>query len=441
VTNLQSDHASAHLQELIRRNRANEKRGVYSICSAHPDVIHAGLKQGVADRSLVLIESTSSQVNQFGGYTGQTPEQFARQVRAGAQQAGVPQKLLVLGGDHLGPYPWRNQPAEAALKHARDLVRACVLAGYGKIHLDTSMACADDSGPALTEEIIAARAAALCRVAEDAYAELPAGSPPLLYVVGTEVPTPGGETHEGQAPAVTTVEQLQCTMDSFQTAFQRETLNSAWERVIGLVVQPGVEFGENVIFEYDRNKARRLADSLPKTPCMVYEAHSTDYQPAAALSRMVEDHFAILKVGPALTFVYRETIFALSAIEKELLAADRNVQLSQVREALEATMLRDPSHWQSYYHGREDEQKFARAFSYSDRIRYYWPDRAVQQEVTRLLENLSAVTVPLSVISQYLPREYEAIRVGTTEPKPKSTIEHHIRAVLRDYAAACGAIR
>jgi D-tagatose-1,6-bisphosphate aldolase subunit GatZ/KbaZ len=401
-------------------------------------VIDAGLRQARADGSLVLIESTSSQVNQFGGYTGQTPEQFAATVHAAGRRHSLSEGKLLLGGDHLGPYPWRDQPSAAALRNAGDLVRACVLAGYGKIHLDASMACADDDGPALSDHVIAQRAAVLCRAAETAYEELPPGSPPLVYVIGTEVPTPGGETHPGEALQVTTVEHLHRTLQVFRTAFERNGVERAWERVIGIVVQPGVEFGENIILDYDRSKAQPLSAALPEYPCLVYEAHSTDYQSPTALRHMVEDHFGILKVGPALTFGFREAIFALSAIEYECCAGKRGFRLSRVREALEQAMLRNPSYWASHYHGTEEEQRFARAFSYSDRCRYYWTDPMVREEVDRLYGNLSGFSLPPTAISQYLPLEYEAIRAGKLSADPNAIIEHHVRAILRVYAAACG---
>jgi len=431
--------AGSRLRDIIRRNRAGERLGIYSICSAHPSVIDAGLQQAIADGSLLLIESTSSQVNQFGGYTGQTPAQFAAFVRSKATATGLPKEMLILGGDHLGPYPWREQPCNVALQKACDLVRACVLAGYEKIHLDASMACADDVR-ILHEEIIAERAAVLCRAAENAHQELPEGSPPLLYVIGSEVPTPGGETHPGEGPAVTTREQLHRTLDLFRAVFDQQNLSEAWERVIGVVVQPGVEFGEKLIFEYDRREAQALSASLPEHPCLVYEAHSTDYQTPRALTQMVEDHFAILKVGPALTFAYREAIFGLSAVESEYCGGKRGIKLSRVREALDAAMLRNPSHWRPYYHGSEDEQRFARAFSYSDRCRYYWPDSTVQEEIDRLIRNLSATPLPLPLVSQYLPSEYAAIRSGSLEAEPRAIIEHHIREVVRGYAAACGTL-
>ncbi len=429
--------ASERLQEVIRRNRRGEKVGAYAVCSANPSVIAAAAQQAVEDDSVLHVESTSSQVNQLGGYTGQTPIQFAEFVHTVAQKAGLPRDRVLLGGDHLGPYPWRDQPANVAMQRACELVRACVLAGYKKIHLDASMACADDNKNGPDDCTVAERAALLCSVAEKTFEELPARSCPLLYVIGTEVPTPGGETLLGAPPAVTPAEQINHTLEVFRAAFSEQHVASAWDRVIGVVVQPGVEFGDDVIFDYDREKAKALASALPKHPALVYEAHSTDYQKPSALAEMVEDHFAILKVGPWLTFAFREAVFALGAIEREYLAHRSGVRLSQVREALDAAMLRNPSYWRSYYQGGEDEVRIARLFSYSDRCRYYWGDAAVQKELVQLRDNLRASPPPLTLVSQYLPLQYEAIR--SERLKAEDMIQEHIRKVLRVYAEACGA--
>ena len=430
--------ASERLQAIIRHNRGGEKVGVYAVCSAHPSVIAAAVRHAVEDGSVLHVESTSSQVNQFGGYTRTTPSQFAQFVHSAAQQAGLPRERVLLGGDHIGPYPWREQPADAAMGHACELVRACVLAGYNKIHLDASMACADDAKNAPDENTIAQRAAILCRAAESAFEGLPPGSSPLLYVIGTEVPAPGGESGPGAPPAVSPADRIRDTLELFRAAFAQHNVTPAWDRVIGLVVQPGVEFGESVIADYDRRKALALSSALPQHPALVYEAHSTDYQTPAALAQMVEDHFAILKVGPWLTFAFREAVFALSAIEREWLAHRRGGRLSQVREALEAAMLRNPAYWRSYYHGNEDEIRFARIFSYSDRCRYYWGDAAVQQELAQLRANLDASRPAATLVSQYLPSQYAAVRSGLLQANAEDMIQEHIRAVLRVYSEACG---
>jgi len=428
---------SEYLRSIVQRNRDGAAVGSYAVCSAHPAVIDAAIQQTLEDGNCLHVESTSSQVNQFGGYTGMTPKQFADGMRVAAASAGLPPGRVLLGADHLGPFAWRSEPSASAMAKAGDLARLCVQVGYQKIHLDTSMPCGDDK--ILDENTVAERAAILCRAAEEAYEDLPAGSPRPLYVIGTEVPPPGGEVAEGQCPTPTKVEDVHRTLDVFHSAFRAHGLLAAWENVVGLVVQPAVEFGDAVVFDYERQKARALSAGLPKSPALVYEAHSTDYQSPAALAEMVEDHFAILKVGPWLTFAYREAVFALSSIEREILGHKHGVRTSQVREALESEMLRNPAYWRSYYRGDEDELRLSRAFSFSDRCRYYWPQPSVQEEVKLLLHNLSRFSCPLTLLSQYLPIEYEAIREGSLKNNAAAIIGHHIRRVLRFYAAACGA--
>jgi D-tagatose-1,6-bisphosphate aldolase subunit GatZ/KbaZ len=431
--------SSTGLQKLLQKNRVSGNAGIYSVCSAHPWVIEAAVLQSIEDGGILLVESTSSQVNQEGGYTGQAPQAFADFIHSSASGAGLPLDRVVLGGDHLGPFPWKNQNASLAMEKARQLIRACVLAGYQKIHLDASMACADDAHNPLDASVIAQRAAAMADVAEKAFTELPAGLDPPVYVIGTEVPTPGGETEPGSPPAVTTIDHARHTLETFRAAFAERKLSAAWDRVIALVVQPGVEFGDDIVFAYDREKAGALATALPEEPPIVYEAHSTDYQSTRGLSELVQDHFAILKVGPWLTFALREAIFALSAMERDLLEGNKAIRLSEVRHALENAMLRNPSHWRSYYHGDEAKQRFSRAYSYSDRCRYYWHEAEVQAEVGRLVANLKNQSLPATLISQYLPMEYEVVRGGSLPARPRDLVRNHIQAILRRYATACGA--
>jgi D-tagatose-1,6-bisphosphate aldolase subunit GatZ/KbaZ len=422
---------------ILRRNWHSGSGGTYAVCSSHPRVIDAAVRQSIADDSLFHVESTSSQVNQFGGYSGQTPEQFARFVKSAAQRAGLPLERVLLGGDHLGPFPWRNEAANAAMEKACELVRQCVRAGYQKIHLDPSMPCANDE--LLTESIIAKRAAILCAVAENASRDLPAGGQLPVYVIGTEVPAPGGELGAAHGPRVTSADDVHRTLEIFRREFRARDLSAAWERVVALVVQPGLDFDADTIFDYDPANARTLSAALAAHEGMVYEAHSTDYQTPAALAQMVRDHFAILKVGPWLTFAYREAVLALSNIERELLPTSSGMRLSEVREALLSAMRSNPRHWRSYYPGDETQVSRSLIYGYSDRCRYYWNDPGVQEETARLLENLSGRTIPLPLLSQYLPEEYEAIRSGRIQAVPEQIVEGHIRQVMRRYAPACAA--
>ena len=256
--------------------------------------------------------------------------------------------------------------------------------------------------------------------------------------MGSEVPIPGGELADSAAPAVTSVDAVERTLDETRRAFTRHGVGDALERVLALVTQPGVEFGDAVVFEYDERAAAALASRVPHRAPFIYEAHSTDYQTEDALGRMVRDHFAILKVGPGLTFALRETLFALEAIEGEWLAHRRGVVASRLRETLQRVMQEHPEHWRAYFHGDEDELRFARDFSFSDRSRYYWPQPEVRASVERLVGNLSAHPIPLTLLSQYLPIQYQAVREGTLANDPRALIGAGIGAVVDAYARACG---
>jgi D-tagatose-1,6-bisphosphate aldolase subunit GatZ/KbaZ len=422
------------LAEVAKAQRNGEARAIPSICSAHPEVLRATFEHAAAEGGVVLVESTSNQVNQEGGYTGITPAGFAALVRGLAGEAGLPFDRIILGGDHLGPYPWRSERAATAMDKAAEMVRDYVDAGATKIHLDASMTCADDPPGPLAERTIAERAAALAVEAEAAAAAHPSAPAPL-YVIGTEVPTPGGQTAGHAGPAATHADDAERTLAMTRAAFAAKGLEPAWERVVALVVQPGVEFGDGVVYPYRRERAAELR-GVAAARGVAYEAHSTDYQDEQALRGLVEDRFAILKVGPELTFAFREAVYALEAVERELLARTPD-RLSRVRDALEAAMCADPRHWKAFYgDGGEEDLHLRRHFSLSDRCRYYWPAPRVQEAVRRLHENLAGRALPRGLVSQHLPDAVEeAARPGSDLPARLERL--HVRGVLARYARAC----
>jgi D-tagatose-1,6-bisphosphate aldolase subunit GatZ/KbaZ len=362
------------------------------------------------------------------------PGDFADYVRRIAGYTGVPLEQVSLGGDHLGPSVWQGEPAESAMGKAEELVREYVGAGFVKIHLDCSMRLADDPLGPLDREVSARRAARLAGVAERLPPE--AGTSPRAgprYVIGSEVPIPGGALQDEETVGVTSVESARESLGVTREAFLRGGLGSAWERVIALVVQPGIEFGDDFVLPYRSASAQELSGFI-EDGSMVYEAHSTDYQTRAALGELVRDHFAILKVGPRLTFAFREAIFALALIEAELV---RPEERSNILQVIEEAMLRSPVYWEKYYRGDAAEQAFKRKFSLSDRIRYYWPDPQVDQAVQMLLRNLDARPIPAALLSQFVPVQSERIRLGELPPTPSAIILDHIQAALGDYHAAC----
>jgi D-tagatose-1,6-bisphosphate aldolase subunit GatZ/KbaZ len=420
------------LLDTVQRHKRGEPVGLTSVCSAHPLVLEAAVLQARDTGGYVLIEATSNQVDQTGGYTGMRPPDFAELVHGIAGRCGLPLERVVLGGDHLGPNRWRNLPAEEAMAHAEVLVAAYVAAGFTKIHLDCTFSCVDDPTP-VTDDLAADRAARLMRVAEDT-ATSDGRVSELRYVIGTEVPVPGGahETLEELQP--TSAGAARATLRRHHQAVTEFGLDDVWPRIMALVVQPGVEFDHLRVVDYQRERTAELREVLDGEPNMVFEAHSTDYQTIEALTALVEDHWAVLKVGPGLTFALREALFALAAMEEELIA---NADRSHLREVLERRMLADPSQWEGYYPGDADEQRIARRYSYSDRLRYYWPDPEVHSAQDRLLANLGAVELPLPMISQYLPDQYTRIRRGELAADPQALVIDHVRDVLRAYARAC----
>jgi len=427
------------LQRIAEENNAGKHIGIYSCCSANEYVLRAALGKAKRYEIPVLIEATANQVNQFGGYTGQTPELFYGYVLGLADQIGLPRSRVILGGDHLGPLTFSMYEEKRAMAHARELIKQYVLAGFTKIHIDTSMRVADDDvNIRLPDEIIARRGAELCAEAESAYAErrkcVPDAVPPV-YVIGSEVPIPGGEQKAEETIAVTAEEDLRHTIEAFHAAFMECNLEDAWKRVVAVVAQVGVEFGGDNIFEYNRQKASQITKAIRRYPNLTLEGHSTDYQTKYALREMVEDGVAVLKVGPALTFALREGLYALENIEKELFFR-ADIQLSNFRNTLEEVMIHDDRNWVRYYRGSQNEQKFQRAFSLSDRARYYLTEESVQASVKQLVENLEKYKMPYPLLSQYLPRQAEKVHTHELENNPAALLEDHVGDVIEDYLYA-----
>jgi D-tagatose-1,6-bisphosphate aldolase subunit GatZ/KbaZ len=417
--------------EHIQRHKSGTPVGLYSVCSAHPLAIEAALIHAKGTGGPALIEATSNQVNQDGGYTGLTPQEFVDRVLEIGERVGFPRKKLLLGGDHLGPNAWQHLRADEAMAKSVVLVEQYLAAGFRKIHLDCSMSCAGDPVP-LGDEIIAERTAVLCAAVEAMWRKVGGEAP--VYVIGSEVPVPGGAQESLHELQVTSRQAASKTIATHRAAFASRNLEGVWPRVIGLVVQPGVEFDHHDVIEYAAEKATDLSRFIESEATMVYEAHSTDYQSPASLSDLVRDHFAILKVGPAVTFALREALWALDRIEREWLGANKASGLKDITLTL---MQIEPRHWVKYYDAASERLRFDQQYSLSDRIRYYWPHAAVEKALTTMLENLTRNPPPLALISQYLPDEYQAIREGRLDYRARDLILHRIGTVLEQYSKAC----
>ncbi len=422
------------LLNMVEKRKIGINCGVPSFCSANKIVIEAIMEQAKRFDDMVLIEATANQVNQYGGYMDMKSEDFKNYVYKIADKIHFDKQKIVLGGDHLGPLTWCNEPEKDAMEKAKVLVRQCVLAGYTKIHLDTSMKLGDDpKDEPLAVEKIAQRGAILYKECEEAFQELIQKDKDAVhpvFVIGSEVPIPGG-TQEDEGLKVTTPEDFENTILTYKKVFKEYGLEEAWKYIIGIVVQPGVEFGNNELHIYNRFDAVKLCDTLKKYPDIVFEGHSTDYQPPMKLKEMVEDGIAILKVGPALTFAVREAIYALSFMEKELITDE--TKRANFIETLEKVMLEDDHNWVKHYHGTELEKKLAREYSFSDRSRYYFSLPEIVQTQEKLINNFKDIEIPMGMLHQYMPIQYVKVRDGKLKNDAYELVKDAVVSIVEDY--------
>lgn len=427
------------LKNIVKKQKQHENVGIYSACSSNPFVIEAVLEKARDDNAVCLIESTANQVDQNGGYSGMTPADFKAFVLEKAKETGTDPALIYLGGDHLGPLTVQNLPEKEAMAYAEQLVHDYVKAGFTKIHIDTSMKVADDDpNVRLSDEIIASRGARLADVCEKAYQELKKENPDAVrpvYIVGSEVPIPGGAISEDAGMQVTRVQDFKDTVAAFEKAFKERGLDDTWNDVIGVVVQPGVEEKDAGCTEYDREKAKELMASIDDFDQLVFEGHSTDYQTKYKLRELIEDGVGILKVGPALTYAAREALFALAYIE-DMQLHGRDDEKSNFIQVLEEAMLENPKNWAKHYHGNEDELWFKRKFSFSDRSRYYMPDEKVQKAMEKMFANLRKEGISLAALSQFMPIQYTKVREGTLQNDPAELVKDRVKNTIDEYLFA-----
>ena len=423
------------MQEMMEKRRQGIKCGIPSYCTANELALEIALRRAKMLNQPVLIEATANQVNQYGGYTGMLPKDFYKLVLDMAAAIDLPEQMVILAGDHLGPLTWQNLPEAEAMEKSIELVYQYTRAGFTKIHLDTSMKVADDAEGLLSTEVIARRGATLYKAAIKGYEELKAEKPEAIrpvFVVGSEVPIPGGAQEAEDSLAVTSVAAFKDTVATYKRVWEEEGVGEGMNDVIAVVVQPGVEFGDDQVFLYD-SAAAELCAALKEFPEVCFEGHSTDYQSPACLKAMVEDGIAILKVGPALTYGLREALFSMSLMENELVPAEER---SNFIDVLEDTMLANPGNWQKHYHGDEKQLHLARKYSFSDRARYYMGQPEVLAAMEKLFTNLDTYKIPLNMLHQYMPLTYAKVRDGELPLKAKELAMDGVTNFMLDYEYA-----
>jgi D-tagatose-1,6-bisphosphate aldolase subunit GatZ/KbaZ len=301
-------------------------------------------------------------------------------------------------------------------------------AGFSKIHLDCSEGCAGEPAQ-LPDAVTAARSAALAATA------LAAAPDPaqLLFVIGTEVPPPGGARTDdhGDIPP-TTPEAAAATLVAHADAFR--ALNLPLDQIGGLVVQPGVEFSPMEVHPLPLARDPGLLGALKDWPGLCLEAHSTDYQDPQVYPRLASLGFAFQKVGPALTFAWREALYALDTLRVQCGWASGPGLVDE----MEAIMLADPGYWQGHYRGDSAELRVERHFGLADRIRYYWPQPTAQAAVGRLFADLDGRNLPEPALLAHFARAEIASARQAPHSLPRALALARVQSALRPYFFSTG---
>ena len=122
----------------------------------------------------------------------------------------------------------------------------------------------------------------------------------------------------------------------------------------------------------------------------------------------------------------------MAAIEERLVASGR----SEVLAILEQAMDDNPVHWRGYV-AADDNERLAKLFGLSDRIRYYWPDPRVEAAVKTLTQHIDAASVLPGLVSQFVG---EMLQDGGGAPLSKRVIQAKVGAVVAKYRRASGSL-
>jgi len=352
-----------------------KKRALPSFCTSNLDVLKIILFYSKKNNLPCLIECTSNQVNQFGGYTNKTPKQFSKEIIKIAQKIKLKKKNLLLGGDHLGPLPWVKKNLKTSLNNSVNLINNFLDSNYCKIHIDTSIKCLDDKS--INHDKIFERTKYILQKTK-----IKKKINKIFLVIGSEVPLSG--SNDRGPITITTNSRIKKEVEKF-----KQLLNTLFKKklIFGLVVEPGMRY-----LDYTISKPKLSNFSNKKNFSIknnfVYEAHSTDYQNLKVLKNLTRNNFKFLKVGPELTFQYSRSLLFMEKIEKKLVKTNK----SNIGNQILKVMLNNKKYWKDYYKAKNIKlRKKLILYSKLDRMRYYFNNKVIIQSIKILKKNINII--------------------------------------------------
>ena len=424
------------LIDIMEANCRGERKGIYAVGSHNSTILEVCFQQALVDGSPVLLEISANMLV-LPGQSGKTsPADFIKRVKNIAAEAEFPQDRLFFGVNDLGPSLWQDESDESALKKACEFISEIVGLGFNKLGIHAGEPLKGDPvGETLTQEIIIARETVLYQAAERAAAKLPDEEKPL-YVIGVHPRQEAGRVEDQRR--MVNRKDIEDAVDQFAQTAEAAGLPDIKERLPAARIFLGTGYDSENIIPFDSSLLKELGGCVCRDRSVVLEAPQTDFQSQIVLDKLVDNHFAVLSVGPELTYAMREALFSLALMENETMLGKPGVYLSNYIIELDRAMQSAPQHWQEYYTGNGFEQLVARKYSFYDRSRFFLENKDVRKMRKRLYDNLTANPVPLTVLRQFMPRQYERVAAGELENKPKALVMDAVRYALHRYSRACG---
>lgn len=343
----------------------NQNKSLPSFCTSNFNVIKLLIIFAKHNKLPVLIESTSNQINQYGGYTYLKPKQFLEKIKRIAKNLRYKEKII-FGADHLGPLPWKDFENNNAIKKSKKLFKDVIKAGYKKIHIDTGMKLKGDDF--LSKQTIFKRCKSIFNTVNRKSIKN------IFFVFGTEVPTAGGENkYDLKNTNISSIKK--------DIAYYKKL-----KKNFSLVIEPGLSFTNQKIYKLKMTSCSQKKKFSQKNG-FTYEAHSCDYQNLSSLKKLVKNNFKFLKVGPELTFNYMNAILKMEKIEKLFFRSN----LSEIKKNFSEEMDINKTFWKNYYLGDKKKIEYLKFNSYLDRSRYYWNKKKVISSLKILEKNINLI--------------------------------------------------
>ena len=372
----------------MKINKIIKDKALPSFCTSNTDVIKSILFFCHIKKLPCLIECTSNQVNQYGGYTNKTPQNFMKEISNIRKEINFDKKKLFLGGDHLGPLPWKKQNKAAAIKKSISLINDFLKQNFCKIHIDTSIKCKNDKY--INSDIIFYRTNQILN-----NESIKKKIRNKFLVIGTEVPLSG--SGDSKKIIKTNIKQIKAEVLKFRKILKKLKLKN---NLFGLVIEPGMKYMHSSIKKPNFTNFSKKKH-ISKKNNFVYEAHSTDYQSKTILKQLVKNNFKFLKVGPELTYNYSRALFFMENVEIKFF----KIKNSNFKKTIFSTMLKNKKYWDGYY-----EKKKFKLFLNSklDRMRYYFNTKSVANSIEVLKKNINLLDkkIILSLMSQNEKKEF-----------------------------------